>query len=56
MEIILGTVDWSRHEAHREEWITTTGRDNNELEGVGEGIGDVGGVSSPDRSGSRKAT
>ncbi|CAB1440781.1 unnamed protein product [Pleuronectes platessa] len=36
-EIILGTAEWSRHQTHREEWITPTGRDSDKLEGWGLG-------------------
>lgn len=34
-EIILGSAEWSRHQTHREEWITPTGRDSNKLQGGG---------------------
>lgn len=39
-EIILGSAEWSRHQTHREEWITPTGRDSNKLQG-GVGLGGV---------------
>lgn len=32
-EIILGSAEYSRHQTHREEWITPTGRDSNKLQG-----------------------
>lgn len=45
-EIILGSAEWSRHQTHREEWITPTGRDSNKLQGGGGGWGGCG----PDKS------
>lgn len=50
-EIILGPAEWSRHQTHREEWITPTGRDSNKLEG-----GDGEGYSGPDKSTGKGAT
>lgn len=46
-EIILGSAEWSRHQTHREEWITPTGRDSNKLQG--------GGDSGPDKSTGKEA-
>lgn len=45
-EIIPGTAEWSRHQTHREKWITPTGRDSNKLEGWSVGSGS----SSPDKN------
>lgn len=45
-EIIPGTAEWSRHQTHREKWITPTGRDSNKLEGWSVGSRS----SSPDKS------
>lgn len=36
-EIIPGSAECSRHQTHREEWITPTGRDSNKLRGGGGG-------------------
>lgn len=42
-EIIPGSAEWSRHQTHREEWITPTGRDSNKLQGgrVGEALAQI---------------
>lgn len=54
-EIIPGTAEWSRHQTHREKWITPTGRDSNKLEGWS-GVGGVGGGgASPDKSTRRRS-
>lgn len=46
-EIIQGSTERSRHQTHREEWITPTGGDSNKLKG---GVGEERTVSGLDKS------
>lgn len=49
-EIIPGSAEWSRHQTHREEWITPTARDSNKLQGGGCGVVWCGVGAGPDKS------